>query len=183
MRAWCISLRILERACRNMLIGIFDNCRNRLRQRFYENTKKSMSFFLYQRSFFYRFFKREPIQWHHSPKEDSAQKALSSVCRKSLFSPAWGRNTPSAQPVSVRFAPGNRGPSSKRAHFLRRWRRIARFPFLGFPRTPFLTVAENLLLYRQSQSPALSRGLLYFGADPAFLPADFSCILSYSRLK
>lgn len=61
LRAWCISLRILERACRNMLIGIFDNCRNRLRQRFYENTKKSMSFFLCQRSFFYRFFRGEPI--------------------------------------------------------------------------------------------------------------------------
>ena len=62
LRAWCISLRVLERTCRNMLIGIFDNCRNRLRQRFYENTKKSMSFFLYQRSFFYRFFRGEPIQ-------------------------------------------------------------------------------------------------------------------------
>ena len=55
-----------------------------------------------------------------------------------------------AQPVSVRFAPESREPSSKRARFLRHWRRIARFPFLGFPRTPFLTVAENLLLYRQT---------------------------------
>ena len=151
MREWGISLRVLERTCRNMLIGIFNNRRNRLRQKFYENTKKSMSFFLYQRSFFYRFFKREPIQWHHSPKEDSAQKALSSVCRKSLFSPAWGRNTPSAQPVSVRFAPGNRGPSSKRARFLRRWRRIARFPFLGFPRTPFTRKGYAASVKRQSR--------------------------------
>ena len=77
------------------------------------------------------------------------RKAIS-ACRKSLFSPARGRNTPSAQPVSVRFAPESREPSSKRARFLRHWRRIARFPFLGFPRTPFLTVAENLLLYRQT---------------------------------
>ena len=29
---------------------------------------------------------------------------------------------------------------------------MARDTLLGFPRTPFLTVAENLLLYRQSQS-------------------------------
>ena len=29
------------------------------------------------------------------------------------------------------------------------WRRT---PFLGFPRTPFLTIAENLPLYRQSRS-------------------------------
>ena len=28
---------------------------------------------------------------------------------------------------------------------------MARDTLLGFPRTPFLTVAENLLLYRQSQ--------------------------------
>ena len=32
------------------------------------------------------------------------------------------------------------------------WRRT---PFLGFPRTPFLTVAEDLPLYRQSQGPHL----------------------------
>ena len=88
-----------------------------------------------------------------------------SVSKKS-FRPAWGRNTPSAQPVSVCFAPENRGLSSKQARFIRRWRRFACFPFLGFPRTPFtrkgyaasaarqsrwrlpyLTVAESLLLY------------------------------------
>ena len=61
--------------------------------------------------------------------------------------PAWSRNTPSAQPVSVCYAPENRGPSSKQARFIRRWRRFACFPFLGFPRTPFLTVAEDLPLY------------------------------------
>ena len=59
-----------------------------------------------------------------------------SVSKKS-FLPAWSRNTPSAQPVSVCFAPENRGPSSKQARFIRRWRRFARFPFLGFPRIPF----------------------------------------------
>ena len=43
------------------------------------------------------------------------------------------------QPVSVRFAPENRGPSSKRARSFRHWLRIARFPLLGFPRTLFLS--------------------------------------------
>ena len=33
-------------------------------------------------------------------------------------------------------------------------------PFLGFPRTPFLTVAENLSLYRQPQGPRFQRGPL-----------------------
>ena len=59
--------------------------------------------------------------------------------------------TPSAQPVSVRFAPGNRGPSSKRARFLRRWRRIACFPFLGFPRTPFTRKGYAASVKRQSR--------------------------------
>ncbi len=37
------------------------------------------------------------------------------------------------------------------------------YPFLGFPRTPFLTVAENLPLYRQSQSePPVKRVVLIF---------------------
>ena len=35
------------------------------------------------------------------------------------------------------LCPENRGPSSKQARFIRRWRRFACFPFLGFPRTPF----------------------------------------------
>ena len=70
-------------------------------------------------------------------------QAVVSVSKKS-FLPAWSRNTPSAQPVSVCFAPENRRPSSKQARFIRRWRRFACFPFLGFPRTPFLTVTENL---------------------------------------
>ena len=56
-----------------------------------------------------------------------------SVSKKS-FLPAWSRNTPSAQPVSVCFAPENRGPSSKQARFIRRWRRSACFPFLGYLR-------------------------------------------------
>ena len=59
-----------------------------------------------------------------------------SVSKKS-FLPAWSKNTPSAQPVSVRFAPENRGPSSKQARFIRHRRHFACFPFLGFPRTPF----------------------------------------------
>ena len=75
-------------------------------------------------------------------------RADCSVSKKS-FRPAWSRNTPLTQPVSVRFAPENRGPSSKRARSFRHWRRIARFPLLGFPRTRFLSVAENLPLYRQ----------------------------------
>ena len=53
---------------------------------------------------------------------------------KKPFRHAWSRNTPSAQPVSVRFAPENREPSSKRARFLRHWRRVARFPLLGYLR-------------------------------------------------
>jgi hypothetical protein len=40
-----------------------------------------------------------------------------SVSKKS-FRPAWGRNTPSAQPVSVRFAPGNRGRNGSKKSFL-----------------------------------------------------------------
>ena len=66
-----------------------------------------------------------------------------SVSKKS-FLPAWSRNTPSAQPVSVRFAPGNRGPSSKQARFIRHRRHFACFPLLGFPHTLFLTVAKDL---------------------------------------
>ena len=31
------------------------------------------------------------------------------------------------------------------------WLEPTVYPFLGFPRTPFLTVAENLSLYRQPQ--------------------------------
>ena len=31
------------------------------------------------------------------------------------------------------------------------WLEPTVYPFLGFPRTPFLTVAENLPLYRQSR--------------------------------
>ena len=56
---------------------------------------------------------------------------------KKSFLPAWSRNTPSAQPVSVRFAPENRGPSSKQARFIRHRRHFACFPSVGFPRTPF----------------------------------------------
>ena len=39
-----------------------------------------------------------------------------SVSKKS-FRHAWSRNTPSAQPVSVRFAPGNRGATVKNLFF------------------------------------------------------------------
>ena len=56
-----------------------------------------------------------------------------SVSKKS-FLPAWSKNTPSAQPVSVCFAPENRGPSSKQARFIRHRRRFACFPFLGYLR-------------------------------------------------
>ena len=66
-----------------------------------------------------------PLRWYGAP--------IFSVSKKS-FRPAWCRNTPSAQPVSVRFAPENREPSSKRARFLRHWRRVARFPLLGYLR-------------------------------------------------
>ena len=54
-----------------------------------------------------------------------------SACRKSLFSPL------------SKFSELYK--SSENLGF--QWRRT---PFLGFPRTPFLTVAENLPLYRQS---------------------------------
>ena len=43
------------------------------------------------------------------------------------------------------------GLSSKRARFLRRWRRIARFPFLGFPRTPFTRKGYAASVKRQSR--------------------------------
>jgi hypothetical protein len=54
-----------------------------------------------------------------------------SACRKSLFA--------SLSKFSELYK------SSENLGF--QWRRT---PFLGFPRTPFLTVAENLPLYRQS---------------------------------
>ena len=73
-----------------------------------------------------------------------------SVSKKSFLS-AWSRNTPSAQPVSVCFAPENRGPSSKQARFIRRWRRFARFPLLGFPRTPFTRKGYAASVERQSR--------------------------------
>ena len=40
------------------------------------------------------------------------------------------------------------------------WLEPTVYPLLGFPRTPFLTVAENLLLYRQSQEACLLTRLL-----------------------
>ena len=151
MREWGISLRVWGRTCRNMLIGIFNNCRNRLRQKFYENTKKSMSFFLYQRSFFYRFFKREPIQWHHSPKEDSASNSTVLSVSKKPFFPRVGQEY-TVGPAGFRALCARKsGPSSKRARFLRRWRRIARFPFLGFPRTPFTRKGYAASVKRQSR--------------------------------
>ena len=86
---------------------------------------------------------REPLLLKTKAPACVEAQAGVSVSKKS-FLPAWSRNTPSAQPVSVCYAPENRGPSSKQARFIRRWRRFACFPFLGFPRTPFLTVTENL---------------------------------------
>ena len=59
-------------------------------------------------------------------------RIVESACRKSLFSPL------------NKFSDLHK--SSENLGF--QWRRT---PFLGFPRTPFLTVAENLPLYRQSQ--------------------------------
>ena len=47
-------------------------------------------------------------------------------------------------PVSVRFAPESRGPSSNQARFIRRWRRIARFPFLGYLRAKSRLTAVTL---------------------------------------
>ena len=38
---------------------------------------------------------------------------------------------------------------------------MARDTPLGFPRTPFLTVAENLLLYRQSRRRRVNRHASY----------------------
>ena len=57
----------------------------------------------------------------------------SPACRKSLFSPL------------SKFSELHK--SSENLGF--QWRRT---PFLGFPRTPFLSVAENLPLYRQPHS-------------------------------
>ena len=73
-----------------------------------------------------------------------------SVSKKS-FRHAWSRNTPSTQPVSVRFAPGNRGPSSKQARFIRHRRHFACFPSLGFPRTPFTRKGYAASVKRQSR--------------------------------
>ena len=50
--------------------------------------------------------------------------------------PAALRLPPSAQPVSVCFAPENRGPSSKQARFIRPRRRFACFPSFLTPRPP-----------------------------------------------
>ena len=61
-----------------------------------------------------------------------------SACRKNFFSPL--------NKFSELYK------SSENLGF--QWRRT---PFLGFPRTPFLTVAENLLLYRQSQRRPIGR--------------------------
>ena len=58
-------------------------------------------------------------------------RIVESACRKSLFSPL------------NKFSDLHK--SSENLGF--QWRRT---PFLGFPRTPFLTVAEDLSLYRQS---------------------------------
>ena len=105
-----------------------------------------------------------------------------SVSKKS-FLPAWSRNTPSAQPVSVCFAPENRGPSSKQARFIRRWRRFACFPFLGFPRTPFLTVTENLPhLLTVTRPPAfIRRRASMYGQRRSFSRSVFMVTVNRGR--
>ena len=58
-------------------------------------------------------------------------------------------------PVSVRFAPESRGPSSKQARFIRRWRRFVCFPFLGYLRAKsrLTAVAPETRLRAQSRTP------------------------------
>ena len=70
-------------------------------------------------------------QYAHMAFQHHCRKAIS-ACRKSFFSPL--------NKFSEHYK------SSENLGF--QWRRT---PFLGFPRTPFLTVAENLPLYRQSR--------------------------------
>ena len=72
----------------------------------------------------YQFFKQHP--------QTGVSGLGVSACRKSLFAPL--------NKFSELYK------SSENLGF--QWRRT---PFLGFPRTPFLTVAENLSLYWQSQ--------------------------------
>ena len=69
-------------------------------------------------------------QYAHMAFQHHCRKAIS-ACRKSFFSPL--------NKFSEHYK------SSENLGF--QWRGT---PFLGFPRTPFLTVAENLLLYRQT---------------------------------
>ena len=54
------------------------------------------------------------------------------------------------------------------------WSEPTVYPFLGFPRTPFLTVAENLPLYRQSRAEAISASASLFALSSF---PDFSGIL------
>ena len=95
-------------------------------------------------------------------------RILVSACQKSLFSPLskfselykssenlgfqWRRETGEAPPVADKASPfRGRLPISGYA-VSADWLEPTVYPFLGFPRTPFLSVAENLPLYRQPHS-------------------------------
>ena len=91
----------------------------------------------------YQFFKQHP--------QTGVSGLGVSACRKSLFAPL--------NKFSELYK------SSENLGF--QWRRT---PFLGFPRTPFLTVAENLPLYRQSPYIASAqKSAAPAGCDPIFL--------------
>ena len=89
------------------------------------------------------------------------------ACRKSLFATLckfselhkssenlgfqWRRETGEAPPVAdeASLFRGRLPNSGYKVSAV--WLEPTVYPFLGFPRTPFLTVAENLPLYRQSR--------------------------------
>ena len=95
-----------------------------------------------------------------------------SACRKSFFDMLnkfselykssenlgfqWCRETGEAPPVADE-ASLFRGRLPNSGYFVSAvWLEPTVYPFLGFPRTPFLTVAENLPLYQSSQKGGLS---------------------------
>jgi len=102
------------------------------------------------------------------PKIGTVGKAtFDTACRKSLFATLckfselhkssenlgfqWRRETGEAPPVAdeASLFRGRLPNSGYKVSAV--WLEPTVYPFLGFPRTPFLTVAENLPLYRQSR--------------------------------
>ena len=114
----------------------------------------------------YRFFKQHP--------QTGVSGLGVSACRKSLFAPLnkfselykssenlgfqWRRETGEAPPVADQ-ASLFRGRLPNSGYCVSAvWAEPTVYPFLGFPRTLFLTVAEHLPLYRQYQEGPFQSG-------------------------